>query len=234
MPERVIGILGGMGPEATVDFYREVLALTPGAKDQDHLQVLIYSNPKIPDRTAAILDGGEDPLPHLIESARPLERSGAGILAIPCNAAHYFLPRLQPEIGISILDMILETLLDLKSQAPQVRTAGLLAATGTVRSGIYHRTFHERGIQVIVPDNVDQVAVQNGIVRIKAAAHDPETTRTFHGVADKLIAAGAEAIILGCTEVPLVFDQRSVFYPCLNATRSLAQAAVDWALGKRH
>ena len=83
MPERVIGILGGMGPQATVDFYREILTLTPGAQDQDHMQVLIYSNPKIPDRTAAILDGGADPLPHLVESARLLERAGAGIWQFP-------------------------------------------------------------------------------------------------------------------------------------------------------
>jgi aspartate racemase len=233
MLERVVGILGGMGPQATVDFYREILILTPGVKDQDHMRVLIYSNPKIPDRTAAILDGGEDPLPHRLESARLLERAGAGILAIPCNTAHYFLPRLQPEIGIPVLDMILETLLDLRTQAPQVRTVGLLAATGTVRSGIYHRTFHEHGIKVVVPDDVDQPKVQDGIRRIKAAAHNRETCETFHAIADKLIAAGAEAIILGCTEIPLAFDQKGVPYLCLNATRSLAQAAVDWALGKR-
>ena len=233
MLERVIGILGGMGPQATVDFYREILTFTPGVKDQDHMQVLIYSNPKIPDRTAAILDGGADPLPDLIKSGRLLERAGAGILAIPCNTAHYFLPRLQPEIGIPILDMILETVLDLKSQAPQVGTVGLLAATGTVRSGIYHRRFHERGIKVIVPDDLDQPEVQEGIRRIKAAAHNRETGETFHAIADKLMAAGAEAIILGCTEIPLAFNLKSVPYLCLNATRSLAQAAVDWARGKR-
>jgi aspartate racemase len=233
MLERVIGILGGMGPRATVDFYREILTLTPGVKDQDHMRVLIYSNPKIPDRTAAILDDGEDPLPHLVESARVLERGGAGILAIPCNTAHYFLPRLQPEIGIKILDMIAETLLDLKSQAPQVRTVGLLAATGTVRSGIYHRRFHERGIKVIVPDAVDQPEVQGGIQQVKATAHNRQTAEKFHAIGGRLVAAGAEAIILGCTEIPLAFDQKSVSYLCLNATRSLARAAVDWALGKR-
>jgi aspartate racemase len=129
--------------------------------------------------------------------------------------------------------MILETLLALKSLAPQVRTVGLLAATGTVRSGIYHSRFAERGIKVVVPNDVDQPEVQDGIRRIKAAAHNGQTGESFHSVADKLMAAGAEAIILGCTEIPLAFDQKSVSYLCLNATRCLAQAAVDWAMGKR-
>ena len=110
MPDRIIGILGGMGPEATVDLFREITRLTPAEKDQDHVPVLVYSNSKIPDRTTAMLEGGEDPMPALIESARVLERAGAGVLVIPCNTAHYYLPELQKKVGIPILNMIVETL----------------------------------------------------------------------------------------------------------------------------
>ena len=108
VPDRVIGILGGMGPEATLDLYRDIIRLTPAKRDQDHIRVLIYSNPKIPDRTMGIEQTGESPVPSLIESARILEKGGAGIIAMPCNAAHHFLPEIQRQITIPVLDMIEE------------------------------------------------------------------------------------------------------------------------------
>ena len=111
MPDRLIGILGGMGPEATLDLYRHILALTPASKDQDHIRVLIYSNPKIPDRTMAIAEEGESPLDSLVESAMLLERAGAEMIAMPCNAAHYYLPGMQKKLEIPVLDMVGETCL---------------------------------------------------------------------------------------------------------------------------
>ena len=221
-----------MGPEATLDLYREIIGLTPARRDQDHIRVLIYSNPKIPDRTRAISESGENPLPYLIESAGLLERSGAGIIAVACNTAHYFLAEMQESIGIPILDMIEETYRTARSLLPEAKTVGLLAAVGTVRGGIYGKVFGRTGVKVLVPDHADQRRVQAGILQIKARAHDRSTQDTFESVGARLMKAGAEAIILGCTEIPLAFDPNGVDYPSLNSTRILAQAAVDWARGK--
>jgi aspartate racemase len=233
MPDRVIGIMGGMGPEATVDFFREIIRLTPAKKDQDHLPVVIYSNPKTPERTQAILHGGEDPTPYLIESALILERAGAGILAVPCNTAHYFLPRVRPKVGVPILDMIEETFLSTRARVGNAKAVGLLATAGTVQSGVYRDVFARHGIEILVPQAADQERLQQAIHMVKADSYDRVRHDVFEKIGATLVEAGAQAVILGCTEIPLVFNAGRVSYPVVNSTRVLAQAAVDWALGKR-
>lgn len=229
-PDRVIGILGGMGPEATLDFYRHIINLTPASKDQDHIRVLIYSNPKIPDRTRAIAENGPSPLPELVETARTLERGGAGIIAIPCNTAHYFLEQIRKEVSIPVLDMVGETCLGLRRAYPDVRKVGLIAALGTVLSGVYHRALAPEGIEVLVPGEDEQKAVQEAIGQVKAGTSNRGTRETFQSTGKRLIDRGAGAVILGCTEVPLAFNPVEAGYPSLNSTRILAQAAVAWAL----
>ncbi len=227
----VIGILGGMGPEATLDLYRHIIDLTPADKDQDHIRVLIYSNPKIPDRTEAICYGGENPLPDLIESAEVLQKAGAGIIAMPCNTAHHYLPQLQMRVRIPILNMIEETGRALGTTMPEVQTVGLLAMDGTVRSGVYHRVMESMGVRTLLPEYTFQSKVQTAIARVKAGKCDRVTRELFEAAAIRLVDAGSQAIILGCTEIPLAFDPDAIDRPCLNPARILAQAAVDWALG---
>jgi aspartate racemase len=233
MPDRLIGILGGMGPEATLDLYRHIIDLTPANKDQDHFKVLIYSNPQIPDRTRAIVEGGESPLISLIESARLLEQSGAGIIAMPCNTAHYFLPQVQEKIGIPILNMIQETCRVLCTRLPSDKKVGLLASIGTVRSGVYHQVMSNAGVEILAPEEADQERIQIAIMQVKAGVHTQSTREIFESAGMQLVDAGARAIILGCTEVPLAFNPDRIDYPSLNSTRILAQAAVDWAMGRR-
>ncbi len=233
MPDRIVGVIGGMGPEATVDFYREILKLTPAEKDQDHIQVLIYSNPRIPPRTEAILHGGEDPTPYLVQAAKILERSGAGILAMPCNTAHYYLPRVLPEVQIPFLDMIEETFQSALALIDELDAVGLLATTGTVKSGVYRNAFARHGISMLTPSDSDQDRMQRAIRRIKSDSYDRVQESVFEGIGSTLVDAGAQALILGCTEIPLAFDAARVNCPVVNATRVLAQAAVDWALGRR-
>jgi aspartate racemase len=233
MPDPIVGILGGMGPEATADLYQEIIRVTPARTDQEHIQVLIYSNPRIPDRTRAILEGGESPVPALLYSARVLENAGAGILAMPCNAAHYFLPQIESQTRIPWLNMILETYRYLSCSQPRIRTVGLLAASGTVRSGIYRSLFLKHGVETVVPDEACQERVHASIMQVKGGRQDENTRRTLQSVGAGLVRSGAEAVILGCTEIPLAFDPAAVDYPTVNPTRVLAQAAVDWALGRR-
>jgi aspartate racemase len=231
--DRMIGILGGMGPEATLDFYRHIINLTPADKDQDHIRILIYSNAKIPDRTMAIAGNGESPLAGLIESAQLLEKSGAEIIAMPCNSAHHYLPQIQREIKIPILDMVAETCRKLCEDLPNTKTAGLIAAIGTVRSGVYHRALSKAGIRIVTPCEADQEEIQSAIVQVKAGKHNRSTREAFQSIGKRLMEAGAGAVILGCTEIPLAFSSNVVDYPTLNSTRILAEAAVDWAFGKR-
>jgi aspartate racemase len=233
MPDRMIGILGGMGPEATADFFREILRLTPAQKDQDHIPVLIHSDPRVPERTSAILYGGEDPVPFLIRAAVTLEKAGAGILAMPCNTAHYFLPRLQPAVRIPILNMIEETYQAIRGRIGEAASVGLLATKGTILSGVYGDVFARHGMTILAPDEEDQTRIEESIFMIKAGTYDGSRQNIFESIGARLMEAGASAIILGCTEIPLGFRESRVSYPVANATRILAQAAVDWALGKR-
>jgi aspartate racemase len=233
MPEHIIGILGGMGPEATADLFREIILLTPAQQDQDHIPVLIYSNPKIPDRTRAIAEGGEDPLPLLIQGAQVLERAGAGILAVPCNTAHHYLPLIQTRIGIPILDMIAETIRDLKKRRPRMKAVGLLATTGTLRSGVYAAACLKHRLTLLVPEEVQQRQIQAAIRNVKGGQRGRAIGEVFESIGAALVQRGAESVILGCTEIPLAFDSGKVDYPSTNPTRVLAQAAVDWALERR-
>jgi aspartate racemase len=229
---RTIGILGGMGPESTLDLYRHIINLTPAVRDQDHLRVLIYSNAKIPDRTEAITSDGESPVSELIESAKLLEGSGAGIIAMPCNAAHYFLPQIQKEITIPILDMIEETCRAIREMLPAAKKVGLIAALGTVHSRVYHRALAVSGIEVLVPTHADQQRIQVAIGQVKAGVQSRSTQEIFQSIGMRLVEEGASAVILGCTEVPLVFEPEEVHYLSINPTRVLAEAAVAWALRK--
>ena len=228
----VIGILGGMGPEATLDLYRHIINLTPASRDQDHLRVLIYSNPKIPDRTLAIAAGGESPLDALLKSARLLESAGASIIAMPCNAAHHYLEQLRAAVGIPILNIITETCDALRRRHPEVKIAGLLASDGTVQSKIYHRALEAQGIDVMLPDKSDQSFIQTVIAEVKAGKHVEESREKLLLAGTRLIQAGAQAIILGCTEIPMVFNSSAFPYTSLNSTMILAEAAIHFASGK--
>jgi aspartate racemase len=223
---QLIGILGGMGPEATLDLYRHITNLTPASRDQDHFRVLIYSNPKIPDRTLAIADGGESPLDALLESARLLESAGASIIAMPCNAAHFYLEQMSAAVNIPIIDMIAETCNALHTRHPEVKAVGLLASDGTVQSKIYHRALEARKIAILLPDESEQAFIQSAIDEVKAGRHTEETSKKLLVTGTRLIHAGAQTVILGCTEIPLVFDSGTFPHCSLNSTRILAEAAI--------
>lgn len=156
MPERVIGILGGMGPLATADLFRRIVERTPARRDQDHPRIIIYNNPKIPDRTAFILGNGPDPRPELIASAKKLESWGADFIIMPCNTAHFFAETIQRAINIPLVSMIEETAKKIESMG--LRKVGLLATDGTIKGMVYHRALLKRGIHIAVPNKKDQGA----------------------------------------------------------------------------
>ncbi|NUP42294.1 MAG: amino acid racemase [Streptomyces sp.] len=223
----IIGILGGMGPAATADFYAKLVATTPGTSDQDHLRTVIWSDPTIPDRTQALLGDGPDPTPWLLDGSRVLREAGATVIAIPCNTAHAFVPRIAAHVGLPIVHMIGEVARHLGAMGPSLRTAGLLATTGTVRAGLYQDWLDRFGIRLVLPDAAGQDAeVMTAVRAVKSGAHDDQTTALLARAAQRLIEQGAQAVIAGCTEIPLGLPQDAVDVPLIDPAMILARALV--------
>ncbi|MGB2783825.1 MAG: amino acid racemase [Atribacterota bacterium] len=229
MPEKIIGILGGMGPEATIDLFYKIIKFTPAEKDQDHLRIIIDNNPKIPDRTTAILGKGEDPLPALQQSACNLEKAGADFIIIPCNTAHYFLPRIQESVNIPIINMIEETAREVRKRFLLIQKIGLLASMGVYKVKIYNHFFQKFEIEVIFPDKENQEKIMKVIYAVKAGDLSNKVKKDILIVSQNLIDKGAEAIIAGCTEIPLILKDGDVLVPIIDPTQVLASIAVQKA-----
>ncbi|MBA7534884.1 Aspartate racemase [subsurface metagenome] len=229
MPEKIIGILGGMGPEATIDLFYKIIKSTPAEKDQDHLRIIIDNNPKIPDRTTAILGKGEDLLPALRETAKNLEKAGADFIIIPCNTAHYFLSSIQKSVRIPVLNMIEEAAKETQQRISPIQKVGLLASIGVYKTKIYHQQFEKFNIEVIYPEEKDKGEVMKAIYAVKAGNLSEGIKRNIIKIAQKLIDKGAEAIIAGCTEIPLILKEGDVAVPLIDPTQVLAKAAVQKA-----
>ena len=191
--------------------------------------MIVDQNTEVPDRTAAILKNGEDPMPRLIESARRLEAAGADFLCMSCNTAHYFHGRLSKEVSIPILNMPEESAKELNRRG--IRTVGLLATDGTIQTGVYHRYLKERGIKVVVPDAEDQKVVMSLIYDcVKKGV--PSERYPAEGVArmvEHLKAQGAEAFLLACTELPIAFERLGYREGFVDPTRVLARRIVERA-----
>ena len=230
MSEKIIGILGGMGPEATADLYLRIIKATPAKRDQDHPRVIIYSNSKVPDRTAAILGTGPSPMPELIRAGKRLEEAGADFIIIPCNTAHYFVDQLQKELRVPIRHMIRLSAEAAHKKHPEVKKAGLLATDGTVKSGLYRTAYGEVDIEILEPTPEGQADVMKAIYQCVKAGNLIDGSFLLRGVTNKLVAAGAELIICGCTEVSLVLKQGDLTVPLLDPLQVIAEAAVAEAL----
>lgn len=227
MQRLIVGILGGMGPAATADLYMKIIAATPATRDQDHLHVVIWADPAVPDRSDALLHGGEDPTPWLVRGATQLVAMGAAFIAVPCNTAHAFFPAIERTITVPLMHMMDETATAVELAYPSIERVGLLATTGTIASGLYQQWFARHHIEVIVPtDGLQERVVMGAIHRVKAGKIGRETTDTLSEAAVSLVERGAEALIAGCTELPLVFRDGDASVPVIDPTRVLAEAVV--------
>jgi len=222
--KKTIGIIGGMGPMATCDLFKKIIDATDAATDQEHVRVVIDSNTEIPDRTAAILGGGADPVPELVRSALGLQGMGADVLIMPCNTAHYFYDSICRFVDIPVLHMIRETAKELKAQG--VSTVALLATDATVRTGIYSSVFEEAGIEMLVPSPEGQKEIMRVIYEGVKAGRTEMELGALRRELDSLLARGAEKLVLGCTELPIAFDIYDLDYPTADPTNILARAAV--------
>ncbi len=226
-PKVILGIFGGMGPEATANMYQLIVKLTPATKDQEHVPTLIFSFPQVPDRTTAILANDPSIVPWLVEGVTRLERAGASFIIIPCNTAHYYHDRMQAAVDIPILHMIREAARAVAARYPQCRQVGLLATSGTIQTGLYEKEFAALRRRTIVPDDaVETDYVMKAIALIKAGDTGRESGNLLAAAGDHLVARGAEVLVLGCTEIPLAFNTERAKVPVVNATRVLAEAAI--------
>ena len=232
-PGRIVGILGGMGPAATVDLFERIVKATPARTDQEHLHILIESNPAVPDRTAAILDGGPDPLPLLRAGAQKLAAQGADLIAIPCNTAHHYLPQVLPAVSCQILDMIKETAEAILDRHGTAVTVGILATSGTLACGLYQKALTETGLKFLVPEESGvELLMQSiyGPAGVKAVGPGPKSRSKLQQVCQDLAKRGADVFLLGCTELPLVLQDEDVPWPLVASNQVLAEAVVREAL----
>jgi aspartate racemase len=226
----VIGILGGMGPEATARLFERIIALTPAKQDQEHLPVVICNLPQIPDRTAAIQGKGESPVPLASKGLQMLVAAGADFIAIPCNSIHHFFPELQAAVSIPLLHLIEEVYRATLLQWPNIRRVGLLATDGMIQSGVYQKLFASSNCEIIVPDASRQKEVMASLYAIKAGE---KRFRDTLAAGRDLLERRAQGIILGCTELSLVRNFLSNDLPIIDSIEVLAQACVEMARGMR-
>lgn len=230
--KKSIGILGGMGPLATADLYRKIVELTDADGDSGHLRVYIDSNPAIPDRTAAILEGGADPVPAMAGSLRKLEACGADCLIMPCNTAHYFLPRLQALTAVPFLSM-LETAAAASAARFPGKTAAVLATRGTLSAGLYQQALAAGKVPFLVPSDPEQAALMRVIYGgVKAGAKPDAYRADLEAVLTALSRRGADYFILGCTELPLAAALLGLSQPTVDPTAELARAAIRFCGGR--
>lgn len=222
--EKMLGVIGGLGPMATAYFMELVTDMTDAATDQEHLKMLIYSAPSIPDRTRYILDNtSENPLPEMLKIGNALAQQGAERIAIPCVTAHYFFEDLTSGIPVPVINGVRETALHLKDRG--ITRAGIMATDGTVKSRVFHRELEKQGIEAIVPSADRQADVMHLIFNeIKAGL--PVDMEKFAGIARELRSNGAQAIILGCTELSLIKRDHPIGEGFLDAMEILAQQAI--------
>lgn len=229
MMKKTIGILGGMGPEATAYFFTLIIKSTMAEKDQEHIPVIIYSHPEVPPRTDAVLGEGPSPLPYLLEGVRVLKVAGADFIVMPCVTAHHFYNEILAEVRVPFLNLVDETMLYALRKAPEMKKVGLIASTGTLKSRLFHEAFGKEGVEIVEPTDEEQAQVMEAIFGkegVKAGYTSGKSKEIIHKTAQALIQRGAEAVIAGCTEVPLVLKEGDIEAPLIEPLQILAEVSV--------
>jgi aspartate racemase len=224
-----VGVLGGMGPAATLDFVAKVYAADPQGVEQDRPRLIVDCNPAIPDRNAAVRGEGPSPGLALAAMARGLVAAGADFLVIACNTAHAWAPDIAAAVDAPVLSMIEATCSELDAHYPAARRIGLLAGDGCLEAGVYQRAFATRNWETLTPGADDQSAFMEALYRIKAGRLGQAEAGVFLTCARALEQAGADLVIAGCTEVPLLLGPDDLSIPLLDATQILAERTVAYA-----
>ncbi|MBD3402457.1 amino acid racemase [candidate division GN15 bacterium] len=233
---KLLGIIGGMGAAAGADVYRRLVELTPVQVDQDHIPTLLHSNTDIPDRTAGILGTGPSSEPHLLESARLLERNGVDLIILACVTSHHFIDDVRAAVACRVLSAIEETVGAIVREAPAVRSVAIMATTGTITTNLFQNELGKHGLEAMVlPEDLQDKYVMEGLYGhdgIKAGFIEPARTKMLKAI-DWLTAHGAEAIISGCSELPLLYSQKDCPVPLFDAMDCLIRQTIMECTGKQ-
>jgi aspartate racemase len=227
--ELIVGVIGGLGPEATLDFFGKVLIHSKAKKDQDHIHLIIENNPKTPNRNDAIAGKGVSPDHALAGMAVALDRAGADFIVMACNTAHAFENAIRAATLKPFVSLIDEVVDEVRSRYPDAKRVGLLAAQGCLDAGIYHTAFAVKGVEVVNLGELPQARFMDLLYRIKSGDHGVDVRKAMQELGEELIAAGAEILIAGCTEVPLVLKPGENTKPLVDSTDVLAQRCVVYA-----
>lgn len=227
--KKILGVIGGLGPAATAHFMELVIRMTQADRDQEHLDMILYSIPSTPDRTEYILDHSKpSPLPEMIRTGHKLREQNVTIVAVPCFTAHYFYDELCREIGLPIINALAETARYLHQAG--IKKAGILATTGTIRTELFHRELLAQGIEPIVPSDAGQKLVME-LIYGDVKKNRPANMNSFAVIRDELLDRGAEVIILGCTELSMIKWDEKIGPGFIDAMEVLAASCVT-ACGK--
>jgi aspartate racemase len=229
MTDKIVGILGGMGPEATIDLFSRIVERTHARRDEEHLRIIIDNNPKMPSRQDAILKGRESPVPALCETARNLERAGVDFLVIAANTPHYFYDDIAQAVHIPVLHLIEEAAKETIRLVPGIGQVGVMATSAAMKIRLYQKSFEKYNIQVVeVPEPVQQ-QIQSSIFSFKYEGLTPQNTGAMVAAAECLITNGAQALVMGCTEIPLILKDKAFGVPMIDPNEIIALVAVAYA-----
>lgn len=227
MSDKAVGILGGMGPSATVDLMARIIRATPALDDCDHVRLIVDSNPQVPSRIRALIEGtGESPLPCLVEMARKLEAWGADFLAMPCNTAHHYHAAIQAAVSVPLLNMVQLTVQRVLEDRPEIKRVGLLASPAVKRIGLFEDRFSTAGVTLLYPGNDLQDALLECIRQIKAGTHGTAAVRTMERAARHLVTRGAGVLVVACTELSIVAEGLSAIAEWYDSAQVLAESIV--------
>ncbi|MGZ5709351.1 MAG: cysteate racemase [Burkholderiales bacterium] len=229
---KLVGVLGGMGPMATADFFRKLVEETPAERDEDHVPIIIYSVPQMPSRNKAITSAGESPLPQMLAGMRALKIQHVDFVAIPCNTAHFWYDDLCREGGLPILHIVDAVCNELGNRHGMQGPIGLLCTEATLSSRIYHDRLSERGIELMVNPREERDEFVNPGIELVKRGRLKEAGIAVQAAAARLLERGARRLILGWTELPVALEAgaASSMELCIDATRALARACVSRAL----
>jgi aspartate racemase len=222
---RLVGVLGGMGPMATVDFLAKVVASTPAACDQEHVPLLAYQFPQIPDRSSAILRGSDEPFAPMLFGLQSLARAGAQLAVIPCNSAHHWHERLSKAQPLRILHIADAVKRELQQRATRPLRPAILATRGTLRSGVYEGRLGAAVAPPVALDEATQTLVDQAIRAVKGGERQVAALAAREA-ADRALELGAEVLILACTELPVALDNDPISESCIDSTLALARLCV--------
>jgi aspartate racemase len=231
MGTKIAGVLGGMGPYATVDFMSKVISLTPADSDQDHVRMLVDHNPKTPDRQINTDEQRKAVRQTLADMALRLETAGADFLVMPCNTAHGFHDLAVERTSIPFVNIISETVAEIRNREPGATNVGILATDACLQDNLYQAAVHDAGMSVLLPSTGEQEALMRLVFELKSGDQGSAVAHEMSNIANSLIHRGADVLIAGCTEIPLVLSPERMTVPCISSTDVLAERTVSFCLG---